>query len=180
MASEEDIIGRSEVEAAATGDPDGAADVGSTQATCGSDESTGTLPEGPDPYFCEFGRLVYSCPQCGWYDDCPTSVPTCPQCRCFDEGGLVLKGHCEGKGRPHKAADHRLTPTKIGRALDITDEASPRKRRRQIADTPPKEPVGVEHLVILKPKMVDKDKEELTEIRKEISDLLSDLFANRR
>ena len=82
-----------------------------------ADESTGTLPEGTDPYFCELGRLVYSCPQCGWYDDCPTSVPACPQCRCFDEGGLVLKGHCEGKGRPHKAADHRLTPTKIGRVL---------------------------------------------------------------
>ena len=142
MASEEDIVGLREVEAAATGDPDGAADVGSTQATCGSDESTGTLPEGPDPYFCELGRLVYSCPQCGWYDDCPTSVPACPRFCCFVEGVFVLKGHCEGKGRPHKAADHRLTPTKIGRALDITDEASPRKRRRQIADTPPKEPVG--------------------------------------
>ena len=58
-----------------------------------------------------------------------------------------------------------MTPTWSGTALDITDEASPRKRRRQIADTPPKEPVGVEHLVIIKPKMVDKDKEELTEIQ---------------
>ena len=166
MASKEAYIhSLNEVEAAATGDPDGAADVGNTQATCGSDESTGTLPESTDPYFGELGRLVYSCPQCGWYDDCPTSVPACPQCRCFDEGGLVLKGHCEGKGRPHKAADHRLTPTKIGRALDITDEASPRKRRRQIADTPPKEPVGDENFFNMKQKLVDKAKEELTEIQ---------------
>ena len=35
MASEEDIIGRSEVEAASTGDPDGSSDVESTQATWG-------------------------------------------------------------------------------------------------------------------------------------------------
>ena len=70
MASEEDILGRNEFEAAVTGDPGDASTlerIGLIRAMMAHDSS---------------GDPAISCPECGCHDDCVwlPSVPSCPQC----------------------------------------------------------------------------------------------------